>query len=216
VHGIAVFKGVSAEAGAEALRGCLKPTPRCAVIPIQNHTGIVRTVGSRDGERPVISCDGVVTDEPSVMIAITVADCIPLFAVDKTGSVVGVGHCGWRGIASGIVEEFVTCVKNLVSQPAETVYLIGASIGVCCYTVREDFLGHFSDDEVESFSAVSGDKVFFDLKSLVVSRLVKSGVPTGQISIDMTCTACNNYLLSSYRADGKRSGRMLAFLMREE
>ncbi|MFH1313202.1 MAG: polyphenol oxidase family protein [Candidatus Eisenbacteria bacterium] len=223
-HGIAVFKDLdtgppgpdSAQALAGALRGSLDPAPGCLVIPVQKHTSVVRRVQRPDcGGRPV-ACDGLVTRETGVMIAVSVADCIPLFALDRPGGVVGVAHCGWRGIASGIVEEFLACLKGLARRKEDVVYLVGASIGSCCYSVREDFLGHFSSEEVGSFSTESGDRTCFDLKTLVASRLVRSGVGAGQISIDNTCTSCNKYLLSSYRADGGKCGRMLAFLMVRE
>jgi YfiH family protein len=220
-HGIAVFKDVdtgppgpdAARTLAGALRARLVPAPGCLVVPVQKHTRVVKTVGRPDcGGRPV-TCDGLITHETGVMIAISVADCIPLFALERSSGTIGVAHCGWRGIASGIVEEFLMSLKRLTRRQEDVIYLIGASIGKCCYTVRDDFLGNFSEEEVVSFSTESGDQTCFDLKSLVVSRLVNSGVGAGQISIDNTCTSCNKYLLSSYRADGGKCGRMLAFLM---
>jgi YfiH family protein len=234
-HGIAVFKDlVTGPPGpdtvrtlAGALRAGLDPAPRCIIIPIQKHTNVVRQVGRTEcggapavPEGPVtarspVTCDGLVTSETGAMIAISVADCIPLFAVEQGGGTVGLAHCGWRGIASGIVEEFVACLGGSAERPEGVIYVIGASIGVCCYSVHSDFLAHFSDEEVESFSTTTGHRTCFDLKSLLASRLMKAGVGTRQISIDNTCTSCNKYLLSSYRADGTRCGRMLAFLMIE-
>jgi YfiH family protein len=241
-HGIAVFRDlVTGPPGPDAvrtltraLRTNLEPAPGCLIIPIQKHASVVRQVGWKDCEGiPVesdapattdgpmasggpVTCDGLVTAEGGVMIAISVADCIPLFALDTGGAAIGLAHCGWRGIASGIVEEFAGCVGGLASRPANVVYLIGASIGVCCYDVRSDFLAHFSDEEVEAFSTTTGHRTCFDLKPLLASRLIRSGVGAGQISIDNTCTSCKKYLLSSYRADGTKCGRMLAYLMKTE
>ena len=223
-HGIAVFKDLStgppgpdaARALSGALRASLEPVPECLVVPVQKHTRVVKTVGRDDCAGKVISCDGMVTRETGVMIAVSIADCVPLLALERESGTIGVAHCGWRGTASGIVEEFLTCLRRLTRRPGNVVYLVGASIGSCCYTVRDDFLGHFSEEEVEAFSSESEDQKCFDLKSLVASRLVASGVGAGQISIDNTCTSCNKYLLSSYRADGSKCGRMLAFLMVKE
>jgi YfiH family protein len=220
-HGIAVFKDLSTgPPGPDTvtkltgtLRSSLDPAPGCLIIPVQKHTSLVRQVGWADCDGRVITCDGLVTHETGVMIAISVADCIPLFAVENDSGTIGVAHCGWRGIAAGVVEEFTACLRALADRPGDVVYLIGASIGTCCYAVRSDFLAHFSDEEVESFSTTTGHRTCFDLKSLLASRLIKSGVGVGQISIDNTCTSCNKYLLSSYRADGSKCGRMLAFLM---
>jgi YfiH family protein len=145
------------------------------------------------------------------VLAVSVADCIPLFGIDPGRAVIGVAHCGWRGIVQGIVEEFAACFAK--AHAKAPLYLVGASIGRCCYEVRSDFLRCFPEHEVEAFASESAGGIRFDLKSLVASRLMKSGVGAEQISIDNTCTSCKKYILSSYRADGTKCGRMLAYLM---
>ena len=232
-HGIVVLKDlVTGPPGpdtvrtlAGALQASLDPAPECIVVPIQKHTNVVRQVGRAEcGGPPALpdgpvtvhgpaTCDGLVTVEAGVMIAVSVADCIPLFALDPEGGVIGLAHCGWRGIASGIVEEFVAGLRRLGGRVEEATYLVGSSIGSCCYEVGGDLLQEFPEGDVESFSVRRGTRTHFDLKHLVVSRLSEAGVGARQISIDKTCTSCNKYLLSSYRADGRRCGRMLAFLM---
>jgi YfiH family protein len=147
------------------------------------------------------------------MIGIAVADCIPLFAISPGGHVAGIAHCGWRGIAAGIVEEFFACLDGLAHGDDQARYLIGASIGQCCYEVGRDLLERFSAEEVQASSVTRGGKVFFDLKSVVASRLTALGVKSRQISIDKTCTSCQKYKLSSFRASGTDSGRMLAVVM---
>jgi copper oxidase (laccase) domain-containing protein len=79
--------------------------------------------------------------------------------------------------------------------------------------VREDLLSCFRQEEVRKFSRQEGDGVFFDLKAVVSSRLTAGGACPDKISIDNSCTSCKKYLLSSYRADGRDCGRMLAYLM---
>jgi copper oxidase (laccase) domain-containing protein len=111
------------------------------------------------------------------------------------------------------VEEFSGCLGRLAEADDQTRYLIGASIGQCCYEVGRDLLERFSADEVQANSVTRGGKVFFDLKSLVASRLTALGVNPRQISIDKTCTSCQKYILSSFRASGAQSGRMLAVVM---
>lgn len=222
VHGIAVFtrleSGISRDRWAEAavgeITGNLEHGPTRVIIPAQAHTSTVRVVNGDTPHDPSVPCDGLVTAQPAVMIGVSVADCIPLFAVNRSGGVVGIAHCGWRGIASGIVEALFTCLEKFMPDPQGTTFVVGASIGRCCYDVGEDLLDRFPRDEAESFSRRSDcGKVFFDLKSLVAWRLEKLGVGPDKISIDKTCTSCNKYILSSYRASGGESGLMLAFLM---
>jgi YfiH family protein len=159
-----------------------------------------------------LECDGLVASTPLTAIGISVADCVPLFAFDVEGGVVGLAHCGWRGLADGVVEELLG-VLEAGGDPARLSFLIGAAIGPCCYRVGEDLLRCFRTEEVRRFSMSTGRDVFLDLKGVVASRLIAGGVRREKISIDNTCTSCKKYLLSSYRADGRDCGRMLAYLM---
>jgi len=77
-------------------------------------------------------------------------------------------------------------------------------------------LSHFGDRDRETcvIGRPHGDgRTFFDLKAAVIARLVDRGVAPKQICVDNTCTSCQQYQLSSYRAGGRDCGRMLAFVM---
>ena len=49
--------------------------------------------------------DAMVTTLPNVALTIHTADCLPILAFDK--EVIGACHGGWRGIESGILENWV-------------------------------------------------------------------------------------------------------------
>lgn len=219
LHGIAVFKNLHPgqkdwfDKAAESVRKRFPMPEHKLLVPQQTHTAIVRKVGAEDATAGPIRCDGLVTNETGLMLGVTVADCIPLLAVCATDHVIGVAHCGWKGIASGIVERFVETVRSPSRKSEGATFLLGASIGACCYEVRGDLLEQFPVEEVRCFAAERQERVFLDLKSLAASRLIAAGVEPGQISIDKTCTSCKKYLLSSYRASGTECGRMLAVLM---
>ena len=218
-HGIAVFKDVPggvdyrvwAETADRFLRSYLSPAPESVLVPRQVHSSVV--IDGDRWPRDVPVGDAVVTARPLAAIGISVSDCIPLFAVDVGCGVVGLAHCGWRGIAGGMVERFAGALEAKGAKMTGTVFHIGASVGQCCYEVGEDFLACFPADEVRKHSRSAGRSVMFDLKGVVVSRLMTLGAAAGRISVDKTCTSCQKYLLSSYRADGRGCGRMLAFLM---
>jgi YfiH family protein len=186
---------------------------RQVVIPRQVHGRDIKTVRAA-GLDPIASnptCDGLVTDEPGLALGVSVADCIPLLAA-CSGGAIGVAHCGWRGTAGGVVEEFVRALATMTGKSDGTTYVIGAGIGHCCYEVREDLLREFPAHEAARFSERRGRSTFFDLKQLVAARLIALGVEPAKISIDKTCTACQKYSLSSFRREGVKCGRMLAFL----
>jgi YfiH family protein len=221
VHGITVFKELKPGADrtgwvklfSATIEELLGIVPSRIVIPFQTHGRTVCSIPHDAAEKLSGSCDAVITSAPNTLIGITVADCIPLFAVNHTDSVTGLAHCGWRGIATGIVEAFNGRLDSVTACRQDTRYLVGASIGRCCYEVGPDLLERFPAEEVQANSVCRDGKVFFDLKTVVASRLVGLGVAPGQISIDRTCTSCQKYILSSFRASGTESGRMLAFAM---
>jgi hypothetical protein len=220
VHGIAVFKDASHRVGyekwrslaSERLARSLPVPPKRIAIPRQVHSSTVLDIdGIRDDE--VLLGDGLVSADPGTLIGVSVSDCIPLFAADTKRRVIGLAHCGWRGIAGGVVEELVSALASRDGGHETATYLIGASIGPCCYEVGDDVLGCFEPEEVTTHSRASGEAVYLDLKSVVAGRLEAFGVAPSSISIDSTCTSCREDVLTSYRAQGRLCGRMLAFLM---
>ena len=52
-------------------------------------------------------------------------------------------HCGWRGLAAGIIARGVEAI-------AATDAAIGPGIGPCCYEVGEDVLGAFADIGIDA------------------------------------------------------------------
>ncbi len=181
------------------------------VVPKQIHGNTVLFVDSAENPAP-LRCDALVTEKHHLALGITVADCIPLFAYDLEGRIAGISHCGWRGIASGIVERFVETFIQRGFKPHELVFVIGPAIGVCCYEVGDDLLGNFPAREVEKFSLTRDGKRFIDLKAIVASRLASSGAKRDAILVDATCTSCSSENLPSYRRCGGNCGRMLAFV----
>jgi YfiH family protein len=231
VYGIVVFRellvGTAHDEWMASVRAYFRQVPWASAlglaVPRQVHGTRILTLKAADGGSPGSACagvesaeaDGVVTDRVGLLVGVSVADCLPLAAVDLADGVIAAAHCGWRGIAAGIVEELVLAIDRLAGEGAgraRTRYLVGASVGACCYEVREDLLSRFSPDEVRRFAATRDRKTFFDLKQVVASRLGARGVRPGDILIDKTCTACNKSQLSSYRREGASCGRMLAVL----
>lgn len=237
IHGIVVFRdlrpGLPHDEWTQVVRACLANRSPVAgmplVIPHQVHGAKIGVVSCRT-DRPAGSTaldrfhragarhqrdpqqDGLVTNLAGVAIAVSVADCLPLMAFDAENSVIGVAHCGWRGIAAGVVEEFVRSLEAGQRAAGNARFVIGAGIGACCYRVREDLLKEFTPDEVGRFSSRDAGITTFDLKGTVASRLARCGIAPSDISVDKTCTSCKKDILSSYRADRPDCGRMLAFM----
>ena len=101
-------------------------------------------------------------------------------------------HCGWRGLAGGIVER---AVDEVDAEAAA----IGPGIGPCCYEVGEEVLAEFDD-----LGGVAEGRML-DLPAVARKLLERAGV--GSIESAELCTSSNPELFYSHRRDGERTGR---------
>ncbi|MBD9242770.1 MAG: laccase domain-containing protein, partial [Clostridiales bacterium] len=78
-----------------------------AVYAQQVHSANVRIAHAADAQPPEMeprfTCDGFVTNEPDVPLAVFMADCLPALLHDPAAGVIGAVHCGWRGSVADIL-----------------------------------------------------------------------------------------------------------------
>ena len=134
--------------------------------------------------------DAQATGNPDLTPLVMVADCLPVAMAGPRG--VAMAHCGWRGLAGGIVAETARAIDA-------TAAALGAGIGPCCYEVGEEVLAEFAD-----LDGIAGGRML-DLTAVARELLARSGV-TEVESADL-CTSCNPELFYSHRRDGERTGR---------
>ena len=194
------------------------------VFSMQTHTANVRRVGREDCgrglERPVGYCDvdGLVTNEPGVVLATFYADCVPLFFVDPVHHCIGLSHSGWRGTVGKIGKATVeTMAKEFGSEPGDLLAAVGPSICQECYEVSEEVIGLFR----ENFAEELWPKLFYrkanghyQLNLWEANRLIfqEAGILPQHITVTDICTACNPELLFSHRASGGKRGNLAGFL----
>ena len=134
--------------------------------------------------------DAQVTSNPDLTPLVMVADCLPVAMVGPGG--VAMAHCGWRGLAGGIVAGAAEAVEAEAAA-------IGPGIGPCCYEVGEEVLSAFAD-----LDGVAQGRML-DLTAVATALLERAGV--GTIESSGLCTSCNPALFYSHRRDGERTGR---------
>ena len=70
-----------------------------AVYAQQVHSAEVRIAHAADAQPPELeprfACDGFVTNEPGVPLAVFMADCLPVLLHDPAAGVIGAVHCGF-------------------------------------------------------------------------------------------------------------------------
>ena len=152
-------------------------------------------------------CDGLLTNVRNVPIEIHTADCVPVFIVDERRMVIGLVHCGRRGVASFVHLEAIRLVISRFDSCPEDIWIyLGPSIGRESYEVGNEVISAFQGRY--SFGADGR----LNLKKLIIKEVMeKFHIPLKHIAFFPFDTYRENYL-SSYRRDGK-SFRVMRSLM---
>ena len=171
----------------------------------QCHSSTVKTV-----ESPGLfqDCDGLITRTNGLGLAISVADCVPILMFSPVPFALAAVHAGWKGTRSEIMRTALGAMVSLGVPLNELRMYIGPSAGPCCYDVGEEVAEQFRDEVVVR----SEMKLTLDLPRENLLQATTEGVRSRHVEIDGRCTICHPELFHSYRRDGNRSGRMLAFI----
>lgn len=209
------------------------------VLTDQVHDTLVERVGKNEcqgekmREKKLTGIDGIITDEPKVVLCTSYADCVPLYLVDKEHKAIGHSHSGWRGTTGKIGAVTVGRMKEeFGTRPEELVVVIGPSICQSCYEVSQDvadaFSGFVDTEVIGKVQNIDREKIEtlisavcvptgegkYHLDLWLANKLIfmEAGVPEANISISCVCTCCNSQLLYSHRASHGKRGNLAGFL----
>ena len=135
--------------------------------------------------------DGHIIDRSGLAALVFVADCLPIALAGPEG--LSMLHCGWRGLAGGIVGSGAAAIDADAAA-------IGPGIGPCCYEVGEEVLAAFAP-----LGPGIADGRMLDLKEVARRLLERAGVTTVEDS--GICTRCEGETFFSHRGDGPETGR---------
>ena len=160
--------------------------------------------------------DALITNQPGLLLGVTVADCVPILIYDHQHRAVAAVHAGWRGTVGGIVTKTLVAMQQRFSTLTGACYVyVGTCIDACSFEVGPEVAGQFAS----AFTRVEPDmgRSYVDLKAANVAQLSDFGVPTAQIEVSPFSTVLNNDAYYSYRAafswaEGGNTGRMLAVI----
>lgn len=159
-----------------------------------------------------LEADAAMSRRPGVVCAVLVADCLPVLLCDMAGSVVGVAHAGWRGLAGGIIENTVRELRRFSSSDRIIAWL-GPAISSRHFEVGDEVREVFTQyDHRAACAFLPGKKAgkwYANLFDLARQRLSHAGV--NQVYGGDLCTFSNPEQFYSYRRDGK-TGRMAGLL----
>src|SRR3989344_8295649 len=195
----AALKNREAFFGNEGVRG------RFFLPYLVHGTDVALVTGGNCGE--MIRADGFVTDTPSIVLTVTVADCFPLYFYDPIQKAIGLAHSGWRGTVKNILGRMVEAFGgHFGSRPEDLLLGIGSGIQKCHFSVRDDVLEQFKEytdlaqeKGYATFAARKGDEHFVDLRGILVRQAEEAGIKRVETVPDCTYCLADKYF--SYRRD---------------
>jgi len=154
-----------------------------------------------------LKVDGHLTTEPGLAALVLVADCLPVAIAG--GGAVAMLHCGWRGLAGGLIGKAAARMREGGAAPIEgdpatadalrCAAAVGPGIGACCYEVGPEVVDAFAAHEN------AADGRMLDLRAVADAQLRAAGIE--RIEHVDYCTSCHPELFFSHRRDEGVTGR---------
>lgn len=198
-------------------------SPDCLMRVKQVHGNTVRVL--RRGEVPEGASgmrpdgDAIASNHPGLVLAVMVADCVPILVVDRRQGAAAAVHAGWRGTCAGVAPAAIDVMRReFGSRPEDLIAAIGPSVGPDDYEVGDSLIeafraaGHESRD-VDRWFIRSAAKPHLDLWRANADQLAAAGVKTGSIFLCGLSTVAHPAVFDSYRVAGERAGRMAALVV---
>ena len=147
--------------------------------------------------------DASFTRKANTVCVVKAADCMPVLFADVDGTAVAAAHAGWRGLASGVLEE---TVKAMGMPPRNIVAWLGPAIGPDVYEVGEEVRAAYRGYE-HAFKPTRPGHWLLDLYAVAREKLKGLRSVTG----GGFCTYTETGRFFSYRRD-RTSARMAALV----
>ena len=138
-----------------------------------------------DGRLAVPDADALVTADPAAVLAILVADCVPIVLHDPVARVLACVHAGWRGTVARVTDAALAAMASLGARPADVRAGVGPAIGPDRYQVGDDVAGPAREtlggDADRVLRPDGTGRWLLDLPGANALLLAAAGVPAGQI-----------------------------------
>jgi YfiH family protein len=201
--------------------------PADLVFAAQVHGSRAEVVSAADRGRGALAAgdavgpaDALVTTTPGTVLAILVADCVPIVLYDPAAHVLACVHAGWRGTVARTAQAALAAMSSLGTRPEDVIAGIGPSVAAASYQVGEEVAAAARDAFGEEVAGTARDafgqqaqallrptvtggpgRWLFDLPAANRHVLRAAGLPDGQIHVAATPTGPDPGLFFSHRAE---------------
>lgn len=163
------------------------------------HSNIVHEYRAPQAERP--HADAMFTAVSGQKMGVVTADCLPLLMASRDGRYVCSVHAGWRGAASGIIENSLALFQRYHVDPQDLVVVSGPHIHPCCYEVTGDFYQALLAMPAGELAKRHREQLFLSHQAASEGEQAKAtaGVPEENMEWLGSCTYCTPQRLGSFR-----------------
>lgn len=142
--------------------------------------------------------DVLLADRSPDPLAVWAADCAPIALYGANGASWVVAHCGWRGLADGVIDVALDALESTGTTVAAAV--LGPCIHACCYEFGSADLDRVAVGVGASTRAVAGSTQW-GTRALDVPASVAAGLTRRGVGLDVVgpCTGCDDRFRSHRR-----------------
>jgi polyphenol oxidase len=152
--------------------------------------------------------DGHLSAHPGLLLAVSVADCVPVSLVEPTTRRVALLHAGWRGVAAGIVERGVQALLRDGGSAPDLWLHCGPAICGRCYEVGPEV-----HRGVRPHRSAPAEPCPIDLRAAIGERAAAVGIHADHCTRSVHCTRCGDGGASPFFSHrGGDAGRQMAVL----
>lgn len=190
-----------------------------AVVNHEHGANVLRIAHEHRGrgfyKDPLPPCDGIITDDPTVTLVTSHADCGAYFFYDPVHRAIGMAHAGWKGTLLRIGAEMARrMAEEFDTDPSDIIAATGPCICRDCFEVDAD-LGEKFQSEF-GYPGISRPgrqgKAYVDLELAAAVQFVEAGVRPESITLMNACTYENRQHFFSHRRDKGITGSMAAYI----
>lgn len=172
--------------------------------------------GAMQRETSLTATDALITTDPTVVLAVICADCVPILLYAPDVPAVAAIHAGWRGTVAHITLRTVEqLIQTFQARPERILAVLGPSIGPCCYHVGPEVIDLWLSDAPpggEQAVDKQDGHFIFNLWEANQLQLLAAGLDPKHIETSGICTRCRHEEWFSYRAQGPHAGAQAAVI----